>query len=127
MRCAPIVSDTLLGGTPVFPACGVSRAARLVSQPIRPQYTPSSSCARAQVQVVVDAAGNPVPKTARVMRATDQNLATAMLSALPMLRYEPARKDDVPVAQIVNVEWAVTVQAVAAGMGPARRATRPRC
>jgi hypothetical protein len=27
----------------------------------------------------------------------------------------------------VNVEWAMTVQIVAPGMGPSRRATRPRC
>ena len=129
MRCAAIVADSLLGGVPVYPACGVTREARLVSPPMRPQYTPpaGTSCVRGVVQVVVDAQGNPVPRTAKVIRSSDPSLSTAILAALPSQRYEPASKDGAPVAQLYTIDWTMTVQVMPAAMRGTSRATRPRC
>lgn len=129
LRCAPIVADSLISGEPVHPACGVTREARVVSTPMRPQYTPPAglTCVSAVVQVVVDAKGNVIPRTARVVRASDPNLASAMLAALPNLRYDPATKDGAAVAQLASIGWTMTLHAGPAAMAPARRATRPRC
>ena len=129
LRCAAIVADSLLGGVPVYPPCGVAREVRLISAPFRPQYTPppGASCVRAEMQVVVDAQGNVVPRTARVIRSTDPSLTTAMMAALPLLRYEPATKDGAPVAQLHTLGWIMTVQAMPAAMRGTSRATRPRC
>jgi len=129
MRCAPIVADSLISGVPVYPACGVTREARVVSTPMRPQYTPPAglTCVSAVVEVVVDAKGNVIPRTARVVRASDPSLGSAMLAALPNLRYDPATRDGAAVAQLTSIGWTMTLQAGPAATAPARRATRPRC
>jgi hypothetical protein len=75
----------------------------------------------------VDAQGNVVPRTARVIRTSDPNLSTAMMAALPGLRYEPATKDGASVAQLHTLGWTMTLQAMPAGMRSTSRATRPRC
>jgi hypothetical protein len=106
-RCDPIVSDTLLGGVPVYPACGVDTKIRLSSAPLRPQYTPRPglTCVSASLSVIVDAQGRPVPKTERLIRTNDPALYSAMQAELPSLRYEPAKKDGQPVAQIHEMVW----------------------
>ena len=120
-RCAPIVSDTLLSRVPVYPACGVDVKVRLVSGPFMPQYTPQRglTCVRASLRVVVDANGRTVPKSERLIRTNDPALYAAMLAELPSLRYEPARKDGQPVAQIHEMNW------IAGVAGPGTR--RPNC
>ena len=132
-RCAPIVSDSLLERTPVYPACGVTREARMTSAMLRPQYTPPAGvrCARASVQVVVDADGRPVMSTAKIVRATDQALGTAILLSLSGAKYDPALKDGARVPQIVTVEWGLSAYTVPANTSPsaarASRASAPRC
>jgi hypothetical protein len=129
-RCAPIVSDSLLGGVPVYPACGVGIEAKLSSSPMRPQYTAprGTSCVSATLSVVVDAKGQVVPKTERLIRTNDPALYTAMLVELPRLRYRPAMRDGVPVAQLVEIGWIINMQVRQAGtLSPPARATRQRC
>jgi hypothetical protein len=127
--CAPMLSDTLLSGTPVYPECGVSRAVRAIGQPPRPQYTPPAGqrCIRAVIDVVVNANGLPVPATARVVRATDAAFASAVLATLSAYRYRPAEKDGLPVAQLVRVDHALQTVVVPAAMRGAPRPRSPSC
>ncbi len=103
-KCAVITDATL--GMPVYPACAVDRKARQLPGGAPVMYTPSQPvpCIRAVFDVVVDARGVPIASTAKLVRTNDQGFATAMLAALPSLRYEPAMKDGQPVAQLVQFE-----------------------
>jgi hypothetical protein len=129
-RCAPIVSDSLVAGTPVYPPCGVGIAAKPAGSPPRVQYTPQRGrmCSMATVAVVVDQEGRVLEKTARLVRSNDPELTTALMASLPTLRYTPASVDGKPVAQIVEVGYGVTAEVRRAGAPvAATRGMRPRC
>jgi TonB family protein len=52
-----------------------------------------------QVEVVVASDGRPYPRTAKVLNATHQAFGTAVIDGVSLLTFEPARRNDVPVAQ----------------------------
>jgi hypothetical protein len=88
-------------------------------------YTPATgqTCLRATIDVVVDSTGRPLPETARLVRATDPGFGVAVLSNLGGMRFEPARKDGRPVAQLVRFDQAI--MAVVVPAGTPRSAVRP--
>ncbi|HEX5831143.1 MAG TPA: hypothetical protein VFY16_09190 [Gemmatimonadaceae bacterium] len=53
-------------------------------------------------QFVVDATGVPDPATLRILRTSDRALGEAVRAWLPNVRFRPARRDDVWVAQLVE-------------------------
>jgi hypothetical protein len=127
-RCVPIMSDTLVAGVLVYPECGVVTKARMTGTPPRLQYTPSSNCARAVIDFVVDANGNPHPATVRIIRVTDQSLATALVSQLPGLRFTPAMKDGQKVAQLYRLDFVMqAVRVTAATRGAVRPSRAVTC
>jgi hypothetical protein len=125
--CAPVPDEFSLAGQAVYRDCGVDQKARLQTGLPRLHYRPAAgqSCVRAAIDVVVDADGRPVRETARVVRATDPNLAAAMLISLDDMRYEPALKDGRPVPQLVRVERTVAVRIVAVPAGTSPSSVRP--
>src|SRR5262245_35800761 len=102
-RCELTASDSsfALAG-PVYRDCAVDRRARLIDRgqlrlDYRPSGTPTNACYSAEIEFVVDTEGRPEIRTARVLRASEQALGTAVLQSLPQWRYAPAQKDGVPV------------------------------
>ena len=119
--CEPVPAEFSLIGQPVYRDCEVDKRARAPARPPRVNYTPSGqhSCLSAIVEVVVDSTGRPVPATARVVRSTDPTYAAAVLNSLAEMRYQPARKDGQPVAQLVTYGSAM--------MLASRTPSRPPC
>jgi hypothetical protein len=87
---------------------------------VRPVFTPetrANACYAVLLEFVVDASGTPEIQTARVVRTNNQAYADAVLATLPLRRYEPARRGDAPVRQIVTESDAMQVRIVAVPAG----------
>jgi TonB family protein len=56
-----------------------------------------------QVELVVASDGRPYPRTARVIATTHKAFGEAVLDGVPLLTFEPARRNDQPVAQRVRM------------------------
>lgn len=134
-ECMLSSADSIfLAGGPVYRDCAVDeRATRQQgSAPpidIRPPSpgTLGTQCYFVELEFVVDTNGVPEVKTARVRRSTDVQYTDAVLATLPRWRYSPAKKDGVPVRQIVREQSAkaITVAVVRPGEVPPRRP--PNC
>lgn len=99
---------------PVYHDCAVDRTARLTTNG-RSGYRPtpsSTTCYSADIEFVVDTAGKPETRTARVIRATDTQYAESVLASLLTWKYEPASRDGKLVRQIV-----ITHQSLSAVVG----------
>jgi hypothetical protein len=100
---------------PVFRDCEVDRKAELRGSEPRLPYSPPASggtlgrCFRAELELVVDAAGEPELWTVRARPANDPDMEVAMRSLLPMRRYQPATLDGQPVRQVVIYKRSVSV------------------
>jgi len=125
--CEPVPAEFSLPGQVVYRECAVDRRARELGPGPRLNYTPSvgETCARAVIDVVVDASGRPVTETAKVVRSTGPAIATAVLSSLGATRYEPALKDGLPVPQLVRVDRGIMSQVVVVGPGRVSQPRRP--
>ncbi len=55
------------------------------------------------VELVVASDGRPVPRNARVLSATHRSFGDAVLDGLPLFTFEPARRNEQPVAQRVRL------------------------
>lgn len=133
-RCVPANVDPSFAafGT-VLRNCDVDRPARVTVQP-RFDYTevtamtasrrPVTQCHSAVLEFVVDESGNPIVASARVVRSTSAEVASAVKRMLPGLRYEPALKDGRPVRQLATFGHG-TAMVVRAGPGAPGRP--PRC
>ena len=55
------------------------------------------------IELVVASDGRPVPKNARVLSATHRAFGDAVLDGLPLFTFEPARRNELPVAQRVRI------------------------
>ena len=81
------------------------------------------------VEFVVDSLGVPEVRTARVVRATDQGLATALMATLSARRYSAATKDGHAVRQVVresSVVVAIRTVTVSSGRGQGTPVMPPR-
>ena len=56
-----------------------------------------------QIELVVASDGRPYPRSARVINATHKAFEDAVLAGVPLLTFEPARRNDQPVAQRVRM------------------------
>lgn len=126
-------APAIVAGVAYYPACAVDRQAKqIASSGPRLTYTPSvnQNCVRAIIDVVADAKGTPIPATAKIVRTNDNGFATAVLGSLTSLRYEPARKDGQPVAQMVRVDVAMVLLRSTGGLpssGAAARSASRTC
>ncbi|MGH7471598.1 MAG: hypothetical protein ACRENP_26900 [Longimicrobiales bacterium] len=124
-RLAPQDSVFLANG-PVYRDCAVDARAVLLNPNVaidyRPTITSGSRCYEVQLVFVVDARGIPETQSARVVKATEPNLANAVLASLGQFRYQPAQKEGVPVRQIVQFgrRMSVGLVAVRSGTPPPR-------
>ena len=119
--CALSRADSVyLAGHPLYRDCSVNVRAELLNPDMTPDFQPSGdqSCYSATVQFVVDSTGTPERGTARVVSKNSTEFADALLRVVPQWRYHPARKDGVPVRQIVHEKLAVSRVAVPAGSSP---------
>lgn len=125
----------LVGGT-AYRDCAVARRARLVNSGTRPDFQPSSSrrnaCYSAEIEFVVDTAGVPEVRTARVVTTNDDAFAKAILETVGTWRYEPALLDGAKVRQIVTERRSAQTSVVAVPVGGALPTgpvgpSRPNC
>lgn len=96
--------STFAAHAPLYRACAVERKASKIATRIVPEFRPTNQgngCYVAEVEFVVTPLGVPDAATARVLRTNTKEYADAVLAILPQLRYEPAQRGGVPVAQIV--------------------------
>lgn len=127
--CDLLKADSIyLAGQSLYRDCAVDERARLITSQVTPDFRPSGdrSCYSAVVQFVVDSAGTPEEATVRVIRSNSAQFADAVLALVPQLRYRPARKNGVPVRQIVQESRTVALVAARVGSGPPP-APRPGC
>jgi hypothetical protein len=127
--------STFLAGGPVFRECAVDEPARerrrIPPTGFRPQTPPAGGgmkCYLVELEFVVDTNGMPETKTARVRRSTDTNYTDAVLTTLAQWRYSPAKKDGMPVRQIVRETSAAAVGVTVVRAGdPTPPRTTPTC
>lgn len=121
---------------PVYRDCAVDSKAQPVTPNTKFDFQPErgaapDACYTAEVEFVVNEAGSPEAKTARVLHTNDQTFAQAFLTAIATWRYRPAVKDGHPVRQIVDERRSVQTATVLvrAGSAPPSRPPieRPRC
>lgn len=122
-----------LAGGPVYRDCAVDRRAKLLGSLPAPnlelvtQPTGTPACWSAELQFVVDTAGEPEPTTVRVLRTSDPSFADAVIVTLPQWKYQPALKDGVAVRQIVRQKRTMSMQRVSARPGDVRPGPAPLC
>jgi hypothetical protein len=103
-KCSVTAVDTLhYGSAQVYRDCDVDQPATK-KRGLSPSYMFSgdSSCVTADVEFLVDESGQPVIETARVIAASSARFGEASIRGLKNWRYDPARKDGVPVRQVVR-------------------------
>ena len=125
--CELLRTDSMyVAGEPLFRDCAVDERAELINSRVSPYFSPAGdrSCYSAVIRFVVDSSGTPEQATARVVRTNSSEFADAMLQIIREWRYRPARKNGVPVRQIVQENRAVFLVAAPAGSLPSPP-TRP--
>ena len=135
-ECAPVPAEFLTVG-PVFRDCAVDRTAKEPSTvpQLRSVDLPrqSGGCLKVVIDMVVDTAGHPVARTAKVVESNDRRFEELVMSSLGSLRYTPAVKDQEKVAQLVRysrmVQFATVVVSSNSPTLPSRppRTMAPKC
>lgn len=109
---------------PVYRDCGVDVRAKAIPTRVTPNFTPravaNSACYIVEMQFVVDTLGSPEMPTYKVLRTNEQSYAEAVREIVPMMRFEPAKKDGVLVRQIVETKQGMATRTVVVPAG-----TRP--
>ena len=135
--CAMRAEDSVYArGRPVYRDCAVQRQAKLIPNNIAMDFNPvpsSTTCYSAEVEFVVDASGMYEAGTARVVRASSQSFAEAIVAVLPRYKFDPAMVDGVPVRQITSIKRSAEamVRVVSSngstGVAAPRRSSSPKC
>ena len=128
--CALRADDAVFAATgEVFRECSVDRPARLSTNSIHPDWSPTPSrtgCYFVDLEFVVDTAGKPETATARAIKTNERDLADAYLATLSQWKYEPAQRGGTKVRQIITEHRAAQVgRVVVAGTAGSPRSTRP--
>ena len=121
-RCAPIDPESFLDYGGLYDECTVGQRARLIFAPrIEYPYQPPRGlrCVSAELRVVVDTLGRPLPETVQVAQANDARYVELMVNHLPQVRFSPGRVDGRAVHQIARWESRTAVRQLTA------RATTP--
>lgn len=112
-RCAPIDPEAYLDYGGLYDECTVEQRARLSFAPrIDYPYQPPRgvTCVFAELRLIVDTAGRPLPETVQVAQANDERYVELMMSYLPQVRFSPGRVKDRPVHQIARWESRTAVR-----------------
>lgn len=107
--CPPLPTDyqTYEG---LYQTCNVDQRARVTSTPrpdfsrLEPLINSNAGCYTADFTLVVDEKGVPVARSVRLVRANSQSYARAIEEMVHGLRFEPAKKDGMPVRQFYEYE-----------------------
>lgn len=131
-RCALDAADSVYAkGGPVYRDCAVEHRATPIDRSAHPDFNPlppshgGQSCYSAEIEFVVDTAGMPETKTAKIVRSNNADFAAAALTVIGRWRYRPATIQGVPVRQIVREKQGMALVAVAAPMGQPPREPSP--
>lgn len=121
--CEPLQLDPVWNvSAPVYRSCEVERTARSTGMTPRVIWSPPQNpqeCNTAMVEFVVDSLGIPEARGVRVVRATDQDLAAALIASIPGRRYSAATKDGRTVRQVVRESTVLAVtRTVTVSSGP---------
>jgi TonB family protein len=91
----------------------ITTAAKLKSDAPRPRYPDALRAANVEgevvAQFVVDADGNVLPETIKVIRTTDDQFTEAVRKVVPMLRFDAAEVDGRHVKQLVTMPFTFTL------------------
>lgn len=123
--CAPVPAEFLSYGE-VHAECAVDQRARVVSVPrpdfsrLEPLATGSSGCYRVDYDMVVDEKGSPIARSIKLYRTNSPSFANTIEPTIPQVRFEPARKNGVPVAQLVRWGTGLAYTVSRTGTGPRR-------
>lgn len=118
-RCQLTASDSVyLADGPVYRDCAVDRKAKISGRrnvDFTSAHVPTLGrrCYTVEVEFVVWPAGVPEAETARIVSSNDKVLERAVLASFPSWRYQPARREGMPVRQIVKERLALMAVAVA--------------
>jgi len=103
--------SAFLAGRPLYRDCAVDQAAELMDVDIPLDFRPTrGGTYSASIRFVLDTAGTPERNTMRVVRNTSWDYAQALMAAVPRVRYRPARKDGLPVRQLVTLDRSLTIK-----------------
>ena len=100
--------STFATHTKLYRDCAVESKAHKLVTGVTPDYRPAATanaCVSAELEYVVAANGKPDESMVRIVRTTTPAFAEAALLIVPHLRYEPAKRDGVAVAQIVSEKF----------------------
>ena len=128
--CEPATDSTFALTMPVYRACAVDREAKAMERRLGTDFRPTSTattCYRAIVEFVVDAKGQTIPATTRIVRSTDSQYARAVVEAVPQWRFTPASKAGTPVAQVVQIDQWIQAMVRVSGQPAPPPPSRPSC
>ena len=100
--------STFATHTKLYRDCAVETKAHKLVTGVNPDYRPTATtnaCVSAELEYVVTANGKPDESMVRIVRTTTPAFAEAALLIIPQLRYEPAKRDGIAVAQIVSEKF----------------------
>ena len=109
-KCTPAVIDSVqFGSAPVYRDCDVDKPVKLKHEE-RPKYRLADGvqCARVEMLFVVDSSGKVVTGSATLVSTTEPEYAILLLASLDEWRFEPAKREKAPVAQVVLVEQKIS-------------------
>jgi hypothetical protein len=131
--CTLAAADSVyLAAGPLYRDCAVDRPARATARPV--QFSPPArvlnrdvTCYNAEVQLIVNANGQPEPGTAKLLRGNDALFSDAVMASIESWHYQPALLAGRPVRQIVKdrVSRALVVTTTVTSSGSAGRPPRP--
>ena len=128
--CEPAIDSTFALAVPVYRACAVDREAKALDRRLDTDFRPTSTattCYRAIVEFVVDARGQTIPTTTRIVRSTDSQYARAVVEAVSRWRFTPASKAGTPVAQVVQIDQWIQAMVRVSGQPAPPPPSRPSC
>ena len=94
----------------LYQQCNVDQRARVTSTPrpdfsrLEPLLNSRAGCYSADFTLVVDENGVPVDRSIKLVRTTSQSYARAIEEMVRGLRFDPAKKDGMPVRQFYEYE-----------------------
>ena len=112
-RCAPIDPEAYLDYGGLYDECTVEQRARLSFAPrIEYPYQPPRgvTCVFAELKMIVDTAGRPLPETVQVAQGNDERYVELMMTYLPQVRFSPGRIKGRAVHQIARWESRTAVR-----------------
>lgn len=106
-KCTPAVIDTMHYAASVYRDCDVEKPAKLKHEERPDVRNATAGCIQVDMLFIVDSTGKVVPGTASLQSTNEPDYALLVLASLGKWRYEPARREKAPVAQLVLARHSV--------------------